>query len=557
MSSRQPEFDYFIHAFSSPLTALQGAAGLLQRRLQHADAATLELIATLESSVARLRVVTALLERYARVEQSSITIQLPREAFTQLAANHWGRDRDLAAKEVPLAALAKPAFYAQAYAPLVEKATVPTLQLRNLAVLCITNDPVVQATLIGELERMGGRITHTPSPVAGVDIARQLLPDLIVLDIDQQPQGKIVSQVLAGDPQTKHIPQIVLCQGNFTDFHPLHELVQCINRDRICAELFTTVQALLFASQRRVLPHILIVDDDEAIGRQIAMLLNETGYQTTMVTGGVAALNAVRRQSFSLIILDLLLPDLHGYDVLGALRAQSQTALTPVILLSALDTSMDKETGFTRGADDYMTKPFTNSELTVRVQAALRRSEAFGAANPSTQLPGNITIERAIAHWIDQGLPLAVCYADLDNFKAYNDTYGFMKGDAVIRQTAQVLVEALRTHGSTDDFVGHIGGDDFVLLTAPDRLVALCQYINASFDALAPLFYDPITRERGFIEGVDRAGTPMIYPLLSISLAAVTSSFKPFTHPAEASERAIEIKHWAKHIVGSSYVIES
>jgi diguanylate cyclase (GGDEF)-like protein len=172
-------------------------------------------------------------------------------------------------------------------------------------------------------------------------------------------------------------------------------------------------------------------------------------------------------------------------------------------------------------------------------------------------LPGNIAIERAISRRIEQGQLFAVCYCDLDNFKSYNDAYGFLKGDAVIHQTARILVSAVEEAGNPDDFVGHIGGDDFVLVTTPDRAAAVCEAAIRFFDALAPLFYDPEARERGYIEGTDRRGRQERFPLVSISIMVVSNQRNPIHHMAQVAQQAIELKKLAKRRHGSVYVLDS
>lgn len=157
---------------------------------------------------------------------------------------------------------------------------------------------------------------------------------------------------------------------------------------------------------------------------------------------------------------------------------------------------------------------------------------------------------------INQKTPFAVCYSDLDNFKAYNDTYSFLKGDAIIQQTAHVLMAAVRQHGNLDDFVGHIGGDDFVIITTPDRVEALCCEAIARFDEVIPFYYDAEVRARGYIDGIDRQGNPARFPLVSISIAVVTNRERPFSHPGEVAQRSIEPKKLAKRQLGSVYVVD-
>ncbi len=263
-----------------------------------------------------------------------------------------------------------------------------------------------------------------------------------------------------------------------------------------------------------------------------------------------------QKQPFDLIILDLLLPDIDGLSVLGALRANPATATTPIMLLSARNSSSEKVHGLQLGADDYVTKPFSPAELLARVQATLRRHEREAGANPSTRLPGNIAIERAIRRRIESNTPFAVCYADLDNFKAYNDTYSFLKGDAVIQQTARILRAVVEIYGNPDDFVGHIGGDDFVVITTPERAEPISAHAIAQFDLLAPLFYNPETRRRGYIVADDRQGRRVRYPFVSLSIGIVSTERHPITHLAEVAQRAVDPKKRAKEITGSVYVME-
>jgi PleD family two-component response regulator len=301
----------------------------------------------------------------------------------------------------------------------------------------------------------------------------------------------------------------------------------------------------------------LIVDDEPDIAQLISNQFTDEGYLTTVLGSGTEVLRIVREQQFDLILLDLLLPDIDGFTVLGGLRVQPETQLTPIILLSAINSLADKVRGLQLGADDYITKPFSDVELNARVQAAMRRSEREGGANPSTRLPGNIAIERAISQRIAQNdSEFAVCYCDIDNFKAYNDTYGFLKGDAVIQRTAQILLDTVREYGNPDDFVGHIGGDDFVVITSLRRLDIVCNKIISGFDATAPLLYDREARTRGYISGVDRQGRPMAFPLVSISIIAVSSRLRPLSHPGEVAQRSVEPKKRAKLISGSVLIID-
>jgi len=145
-----------------------------------------------------------------------------------------------------------------------------------------------------------------------------------------------------------------------------------------------------------------------------------------------------------------------------------------------------------------------------------------------------------------------VCYADLDNFKPYNDYYGFLKGDGVIHQVARIIVEAVRQQGGVDDFVGHIGGDDFVVVTAPERAEAICRRIVDEFGQVIPLYYDSETRARGYIVTPDRQGRQTQFPLMTITLVIITNERRAIEHPGQVGDIAAELKHKAKSMPGST-----
>ncbi|MBC8075403.1 MAG: response regulator, partial [Chloroflexales bacterium] len=413
------------------------------------------------------------------------------------------------------------------------------------------------AALAVALRAGGYRLLEPARPLDSLDVARSERPALIVLDMMLIQHDARLLQVLQEDPETKTIPLLFVA-------HTPRQLAQLapsacgvlLNAD--AASVRDAVEQAIAAghSNNQQPPSILVVDDEDDIRRLLALELESEGFRVTQAMSGTEALLRAQQQRFDLIILDLMLPDLDGFAVLGGLRARAQTALTPIVLVSALNAPHEKVQGFQLGADDYITKPFSLAELGARVRAAIRRSELEGSANPSTRLPGNIAIERALARRIEQGQPFAVCYCDLDNFKSYNDSYGFLKGDAVIHQTAHVLVAAVERHGNGDDFVGHIGGDDFVLVTTPERMQAVCTTVIESFDALAPLFYDPAARERGYIEGEDRRGRHERFPLVSISIMVVTNERAPIHHMAQVAQRAIELKKIAKQRTGSVYILD-
>jgi diguanylate cyclase (GGDEF)-like protein len=186
----------------------------------------------------------------------------------------------------------------------------------------------------------------------------------------------------------------------------------------------------------------------------------------------------------------------------------------------------------------------------------LRRTAQELEANPLTKLPGNTAILLELETRIAEHRPLAVAYVDLDRFKAFNDHYGFHRGDEVIRRTAGILLAASKAEGNEDDFVGHIGGDDFVLVTTPDRADAVCNMVVREFDAMAGGLYDDRERSQGFITHTDRKGQTLKIPLLSVSIALVTNEYHAITHPGQVAALSAELKEYAKQFERSLYVKE-
>ncbi len=177
-------------------------------------------------------------------------------------------------------------------------------------------------------------------------------------------------------------------------------------------------------------------------------------------------------------------------------------------------------------------------------------------ASPLTRLPGNIAIERALFDRIRRGEKYALCYADLDDFKAFNDTYGYVKGSEIIKVTGEIIHEAKRRFGDSEDFVGHIGGDDFVVITSPENVKDVCQNIIDEFDRVIPFFYRQEDRERGYIEAVDRYGTARRFPIMTISIAVVSDAARELLSPTEIAKVAAEIKEFVKKLPGSNYLLD-
>lgn len=206
--------------------------------------------------------------------------------------------------------------------------------------------------------------------------------------------------------------------------------------------------------------------------------------------------------------------------------------------------------------DDFITLPVNDAELAARVALCIERSNRDINANPLTGLPGNLTIMREAARRLAMGNAFAMGYVDLDHFKAFNDKYGFERGDQVLRMSARIMVNAMRKLNVQDGYVGHVGGDDFILMVPSERTTEVCEAIIADFDLVVRDFYDDEDRETGAIQSINRQGAPQTFPLMGCSIAVVDSEASGIQHVGALSARAAEVKKLVKQIDGSVYMID-
>ena len=300
---------------------------------------------------------------------------------------------------------------------------------------------------------------------------------------------------------------------------------------------------------------LLVIDDDEVTLRLLKVNLERGGYTVVMSRTGVEGLDFARQGSPDLVLADALLPDMKGIQVCELLVANSRTRHIPVIIMSSQSGARDVVAALDAGADDYLVKPLDYGEVSARVRAHIRRAQLKPAMNPLTGLPGNLIIEHEIRRLVEPGHGLfAVLYADFNNFKAYNDVYGFPAGDEAIRLLARVMTAAVSELGNPTDFVGHVGGDDFVVITWPDRCDAIAQRIISDFDREAPKLYNPADRRRGYLTAKDRQGMIKKFPMLGVAIAIVHNQHHPISSHWEIGEVGAELKRFAKTRSGSSYV---
>jgi diguanylate cyclase (GGDEF)-like protein len=301
---------------------------------------------------------------------------------------------------------------------------------------------------------------------------------------------------------------------------------------------------------------LLVVDDDPFIARLLEIELRAAGYDVRVASDGALALTAAQERCPDLVLADVMMPNMDGFELTRRLRQDPRTAAVSIIMLTARGLSADKLEGFAIGADDYIVKPFDTPELLARIRGVLRRSRDMRAQSPLTGLPGNVRIEEEIDRRVDEGAPFALLYADLDHFKSFNDHYGFMRGDQALQATATMLEEVLHEVTADASFVGHVGGDDFVIVVAPEMAAVVAQAIVERFDRDASSFYDPEDRDRGFIEVTNRRGELQRFPILTISIGVASTERRGFQHYAEAVAVATEMKQFTKGSAGSSWAMD-
>jgi diguanylate cyclase (GGDEF)-like protein len=301
---------------------------------------------------------------------------------------------------------------------------------------------------------------------------------------------------------------------------------------------------------------ILIADDEPNLREALRIQLERADFTVIVTVDGQEAVETALREQPDVIILDVMMPRLDGYDACRQLRAHYRTRHIPIIMLTAKTTEDDHVTGLTGGANDYVTKPWKSKELVLRVRNHLQWAKTQRAVSPLTGLPGNLSIVAERQRRVEAGEAFAVMFLDLDNFKAFNDRYGFPIGDTAITAVAEVLVQVLEARGQPGDFVGHIGGDDFQVLTDPERAEDLAEAIKTGLEARMPLLYEEEDRARGAVRVLNRRHEFEDFPLMSVTIAVAQYDPAAGGHLAQVDDALRELKQFGKGLPGSVVVTE-
>jgi len=295
---------------------------------------------------------------------------------------------------------------------------------------------------------------------------------------------------------------------------------------------------------------------DRPVSDLVASWASRLPLPLTAVHDRTTVENAALRTPPALIVIDADGAGESGRELCLTLKADPYTAIIPIAFVSGGHSAESVRRWFDAGADEVLTPIFAPDEQRSRLGVLLSRTERNVAVHPSTRLPGTTEIERAIRTRLDTTEPFAVCYVDLDHFKEFNDRYSYYDGDRVIFLVSRILRDVVRGMCGAAGFVGHIGGDDFITVLGMDKVQEVSAEIIAVFDALIPFQYNEQDRRAGYFFGKDRRGHLHRVPLMTLSIGIVTNERRNFSHPAEVSELATEMKSYAKTLPGSVFVID-
>ena len=307
----------------------------------------------------------------------------------------------------------------------------------------------------------------------------------------------------------------------------------------------------------RTRPTILVYSPDAGPVPGILSQWAEANDFPVLVLTDPAEVSAIiLRGAPSLLFIDADRMGPEGVELVRELKRDAFTAIIPITMLSESHHPERVNAWFHAGTDEVITGMFTAAEQRARLDAMLVRTVRDVSVHPSTRLPGTNEIERDIRRRLEINQEFAVCYADLDHFKEFNDRYSYYDGDRVIYILSRILHDVVRGLVVREGFVGHIGGDDFIFIIPLSEISRVCTETLSVFDTLIPFQYNEQDRRAGYFFGKDRRGQLHRVPMMTLSIGIVTNQKRSFTHPAQVSELATEMKTYAKTLPGSVFVVD-
>jgi DNA-binding response OmpR family regulator len=286
---------------------------------------------------------------------------------------------------------------------------------------------------------------------------------------------------------------------------------------------------------------LLVVEDDADISNMLRIYFKGQGFEVDAALRGGEALEKTRQNLPHLIILDIMLPDVDGFEVCRILRTNMRTSHVPIIFLTQKDERGDKLQGLELGADDYITKPFDIEELKLRVQRAISRAEQQSLTDPRSGLPSGRLIEEQLRRIIRKD-GWALMDIRINHFEAFKEVYGFVAADDVLRFLAMLMGEVVDELGTPDDFLGHAGGDNFILITTQASAAEIRQRLKGRFAEEVLSHYNFLDRERGYILAAGEAGETDQAGLMTLAVGMVSPQEYEFADIREITELAAEAR---------------
>ena len=302
---------------------------------------------------------------------------------------------------------------------------------------------------------------------------------------------------------------------------------------------------------------VLIISSEKNLREVLEFCFDGWGYEVYQKDYHGTDVNLVKKISPDAIVIDVHSASKSHLELCHILKDDFMTAYIPIIALINKRELREQLLNIKQGVDDYLIKPPDPLDLRTRMEIAIKRSRYSFYSSPLTALPGGTIIEEVLRERIKKDAEFSFGYADIDNFKYFNDVYGYIKGDRVITQSAYMLYNAIKRFGNRDDFIGHIGGDDFVFISTPDRYKGICEDFIRMFDNIIPFHYNQKDRKNGFIVARDRSHKINKIPLMTISISVVNRN-RPsdLNNVVQLNERTAEVKRYLKGFPGSKFMVD-
>jgi diguanylate cyclase (GGDEF)-like protein len=451
----------------------------------------------------------------------------------------------------------------------LKKAVPPKAPGEQTTVMVADDDTEFSDLLKMFLEANSYRALVVNDPLLLIDRLHSERPDALLLDLMMPGKdGFAVMEEMQDYADTAAIPIIILSAlrlDNYQERGVLTGLPEIVARE-LPGDLLLKLIEEQTASDAPAAPgepakvqrpRVLIADDQTELLYLMKEMIEAAGFEVFTANDGAEALTAVFENNPDIIVLDYNMPRKDGLEVAEDLKNNPLFAHIPIIIVTGAGDKKTKMKGLGMGIDDYLIKPVDTEELIARIRMILKRNKQVLDTNPLSKLPGNPSIQARVEREIQKGHEFAVLYLDLNNFKAYNDTYGFEAGDRVLKATANLLVKLTIQNENSEDFIGHIGGDDYIVVTDYARSEELAKRIVTAFDEIAPSFYSKADRERGSITATDRQGNIKSFPFLSIAIGIVHNHTRPLASFAQVSNIGTELKKGAKRTDNkSNYIMD-